>query len=1582
MIIKDNYSQHAFNKNIAIELQNYKYHHHPLDGSEDDRYIGRERIEMQFLQYLESGSPRGSYLVTGYRGMGKTSFVNKVISQYTKNKGNERVERINLSFSQKNLNKEDILKQILESLIIYLESKDSRIIRKIVLSNSRVIRFFVWALSGVLLVVVHPVLFEIMKRWRDSSFFSLGPFGNSPLFSALAWLTLGVSLFTLFILFSIRLYTLFKSSYFQKIISRSVEPEGEDIYLRLLELKLRSNAVLTEEENINSTSLFPNFPFSLFSRKSRNYPMMRGKDIESDLIKIIDKFEKTDLIFVFDELDKVDASIDWNESNPDISSSQSYNRSREQKETIVSILASLKFFMSQTKAKFIFIAGREMFDAALADIADRQNYLGSIFHHVIYVDSFLKDTPLTHNTGLTQRVEDYLERVLLRGYPDETLRRYHVPTDDGVFLRRYFFFLKENYLERELLGMEEILKVIFSLQMFIIYVTYRSNGSPKKMTKIIEEHIVKRDITEDISFKTLMVSCVEPYQRRDERSYQCLELSYAEQYRNAYISYLFRPFLMNYSTYAKRLSDKILVAIPFMIDHILKFHAFAFSRQNLELLPEVISPNRTHLVRNLIFDLISYFSENHIKNIEMGLFEYRFNRKTSDELKFISKTFEEDSAAFNFSLDEMQSVKTYLQSRIENLRAIHSGSMREAAKERTVYSLSFLESLMGDAYYFDKEYDLAILSYLDSIQNLRYEENAVGTFENRISVLRLLLKIGLMYELMKKFDMALGYFYDALNYYKDNFGNERKQLPIKESLRAVPMQLFFKALLSVKSLTEKKINNGLTLGNLEEFSDLVNTTVKLGSYAYLYSQNDDKNPRINLELAHYYTELGAILFHKNIIPIKSRNKIPSGKTPDGCILSEHLVSEIIFSNCQPDAMLEFKIRYDSKDYRPTLASLSEYKRALVSMLSSSEEEKIREKDPYFSSNTRGSFRRADELECVKFSTLLYFAARKIKSYKNVYVSSYLHICANAFSSIGDSLFSLTVKELGAPDYLLAYAKHYEFKVQVYNKIKIALSEYKNDNDNTKLQMTLKELLEESKPISIKSFRFSTLIRTERGNIIEALRSGKAARLEELQKKCEPRPMKYWDDITYDYLGFLDSSCSETSDPIKTTFCETQFIVFTYYLSARFFSKGGLNHNFSHLIKKIFQIVRNNLDRKDKKPAFSRDMESVVSFFENTLLKLVLESASRSSYSTDRPQMQKYKYFEGLNHMEGYQGNFVHHPKAFRRYNYFNLSNGPEVKEAILYFALLKLKTTQYPELRLRPHLSSEELLNPIKVFRRAKRDHRILYNYLNRRIPELRLINPYNVPSSQYSRLLEVDLHTRINYIMMMKIADQYQDIRSWESDLYFKLKRMPEQVNIQDRVRESRIHKGVFNFLCELVSSSIYLLVQQIKVYSIFQVNPLLNNTHLAKYHMRLGRWLKYYLILNCIDNEFYPNRRESLIDSKIDALFGNTFSKISLDTTSQFQISLQLLHKAKQYHSNGVAFKRDMENKVYLEGDYSDITYNFGLAVERHKVNAGKIRKEIRKLERELAESPLLTYESFINSEKYPKHDEYMRYNADPES
>ncbi len=78
---------------LHIPLPNFKYFHKP--SSEEDvfeNYIGREEISEQLEEWLTSGDS-GSYLVTGYRGMGKSSFVGKVLNKIArKSKKNRKIQ--------------------------------------------------------------------------------------------------------------------------------------------------------------------------------------------------------------------------------------------------------------------------------------------------------------------------------------------------------------------------------------------------------------------------------------------------------------------------------------------------------------------------------------------------------------------------------------------------------------------------------------------------------------------------------------------------------------------------------------------------------------------------------------------------------------------------------------------------------------------------------------------------------------------------------------------------------------------------------------------------------------------------------------------------------------------------------------------------------------------------------------------------------------------------------------------------------------------------------------------------------------------------------------------------------------------------------------------------------------------------------------------------------------------------------------------------------------------------------------------------------------------------------------------------
>lgn len=75
---------------ISIDLENFKYSgtKHDKDRKNDvPKFFGRAREKARLLDRLIQGKGQGgSFLVAGYRGVGKTRFVTEVLRNY-RNKG-------------------------------------------------------------------------------------------------------------------------------------------------------------------------------------------------------------------------------------------------------------------------------------------------------------------------------------------------------------------------------------------------------------------------------------------------------------------------------------------------------------------------------------------------------------------------------------------------------------------------------------------------------------------------------------------------------------------------------------------------------------------------------------------------------------------------------------------------------------------------------------------------------------------------------------------------------------------------------------------------------------------------------------------------------------------------------------------------------------------------------------------------------------------------------------------------------------------------------------------------------------------------------------------------------------------------------------------------------------------------------------------------------------------------------------------------------------------------------------------------------------------------------------------------------
>jgi hypothetical protein len=69
-------------------------------------------------------------------------------------------------------------------------------------------------------------------------------------------------------------------------------------------------------------------------------------------------------------------------------------------------------------------------------------------------------------------------------------------------------------------------------------------------------------------------------------------------------------------------------------------------------------------------------------------------------------------------------------------------------------------------------------------------------------------------------------------------------------------------------------------------------------------------------------------------------------------------------------------------------------------------------------------------------------------------------------------------------------------------------------------------------------------------------------------------------------------------------------------------------------------------------------------------------------------------------------------------------------------------------------------------------------------------------------------------------------------------------------------------------------------------------------------------------------------------------------LNWRTAYQLALQHYSRARQMHSEGTPYKNLSVNLYYLEDDFNDGMYNYGVAVERQRLNSGILRRDIDRL------------------------------------
>ena len=548
--------------------------------------------------------------------------------------------------------------------------------------------------------------------------------------------------------------------------------------LRRLDTLVERIVTTTEEVTGTSSSVDKNVvSVSLFNRhRHKTTPIADIREIETELADIINQINsrqcqwtyRARFIVVFDEMDKIDPAImeqhkikEMPEFTDSVKGFPDGMDSRERRRNVLKLLANIKLFVTTAKAKFVFISGRELYDAYLADLSDRDFAISSIFAGVMNVDSFL--TPEGGQTDVRSMSEWYIANQLI---PYKWLRQKEILNAEGRLTEHDEKDLDKAVLKQERASLrwyyeylvnecknnpQDATYVIGFLHVFAAYLTHISNGSPKKIFLYFDKYI--RYANDCLPMNDWGDECVVGHKTQDsnKNKQRVLYFEPSQQKTINFVHYLSNPIMGTITNDMSNYGDRFLVSLSFIIDHIYKYHNRSFSWRNLEQIPDLLKTSKAPELRDEMSSIIEYLTQVHISPILIGLNEYKFHKSIAEEISVISKMSDEASAIFNFTLDESLSVIQYNTRLLNYYMELGKEDHKNDRKNRYSPLIARIHSNLGDLHFWDEDYYSATLEYRAAIETLSDKTDNETGFLTRV---RCMLKLGLAYELRKLYPNA------------------------------------------------------------------------------------------------------------------------------------------------------------------------------------------------------------------------------------------------------------------------------------------------------------------------------------------------------------------------------------------------------------------------------------------------------------------------------------------------------------------------------------------------------------------------------------------------------------------------------------------------------------------------------------------------------------------------------------------------------------------------------------------------------------------------------------------------------------
>jgi hypothetical protein len=490
-----------------------------------------------------------------------------------------------------------------------------------------------------------------------------------------------------------------------------------------------------------------------------------------------------EITFIFDELDKLGTRVDPMEETRDPAAPkqeiQIIHNERERSLKLRALLSDLKNILTSAPARFIFVGGRDLHDEWLADQTARLPLLTSIFNTEVYLPSLMTDQrdpdraldttdAQPETNSLDERIREYVSKQYLRAlrlYRRSVRKRwlpsFGLPVETLAPER---FVLAKRACPLPLVldastGTPAKDDQNFLLNDFLLFLTHRSMGNPKKLRDLLSSFIrpAEREF-ENNTVRWIGTPCR-----------HVIKLGDVEIFRVQLLVTIYRHLAFAFEERMVKRDDKYAISIFYLTDFLFKFHRRAFSWSNLERVDDLAHIHRLPDLREVQEEIVTHFSERFLHRVINGIYSFRFRSDIAREVEYLSRRSPAEMAAFNFTLDESLSLKS------EYLAAIE-GSERNNPD---------LVAALGELYEFDQDFERARHQYRVAIDILDLDlkvgkkkdsrKAVYGIFDGKgdeaariflpwgVARLRLMLQIGMTFELERDLEQAEAEYRSARN---------------------------------------------------------------------------------------------------------------------------------------------------------------------------------------------------------------------------------------------------------------------------------------------------------------------------------------------------------------------------------------------------------------------------------------------------------------------------------------------------------------------------------------------------------------------------------------------------------------------------------------------------------------------------------------------------------------------------------------------------------------------------------------------------------------------------------------------------